>query len=101
MSFNFNRVSGIATMCMAPLARGRMFGRSDLAKMAQDRGGGWKVLDSSDLSDFCSARRWAAQKQKSQSDGVCKKARFSKKAKKHKIEQHKQQFSDIYYYILF
>ena len=23
-------------MCMAPLARGRMFGRSDLAKMAQD-----------------------------------------------------------------
>ena len=23
-------------MCMAPLARGRMFGRSDLAKMAED-----------------------------------------------------------------
>lgn len=29
---------GIATMCMAPLARGRMFGRSDLAKMAQEMG---------------------------------------------------------------
>eukprot|EP00434_Breviolum_minutum_P017032 symbB.v1.2.015029.t1/scaffold1037.1/size142759/1 len=29
---------GIATMCMAPLARGRMFGRSDLAKMAEEMG---------------------------------------------------------------
>ena len=32
-------------MCMAPLARGRMFGRSDLAKMAEDplveRGNGY------------------------------------------------------------
>ncbi|CAJ1332512.1 unnamed protein product [Effrenium voratum] len=29
---------GIATMCMAPLARGRMFGRSELAQMAQELG---------------------------------------------------------------
>ncbi|CAK9046351.1 unnamed protein product [Durusdinium trenchii] len=29
---------GIATMCMAPLARGRMLGRSDLAKMAEEMG---------------------------------------------------------------
>ncbi len=33
-------------MCMAPLARGRMFGRSDLAKMAEDeprKKGPWLV----------------------------------------------------------
>lgn len=34
----YHRQHGIATMCMAPLARGRMFGRSDLATLARELG---------------------------------------------------------------
>jgi len=34
----YHRQHGIATMCMAPLARTRMFGRSDLAALAQELG---------------------------------------------------------------
>ena len=37
------RLRGIATMCMAPLARGRMFGRSELAQMAQASASTWGV----------------------------------------------------------
>merc|ERR1712110_671179 len=34
----YHRQPGIATMCMAPLARGRMFGKSDLAALAWELG---------------------------------------------------------------
>eukprot|EP00929_Paragymnodinium_shiwhaense_P057056 TRINITY_DN28556_c0_g1_i1.p1 TRINITY_DN28556_c0_g1~~TRINITY_DN28556_c0_g1_i1.p1 ORF type:complete len:437 (-),score=94.94 TRINITY_DN28556_c0_g1_i1:200-1510(-) len=34
----YHEKHGIATMCMAPLARGQMFGRTDLAAIARDMG---------------------------------------------------------------
>eukprot|EP00747_Dinoflagellata_sp_TGD_P166872 gnl/TRDRNA2_/TRDRNA2_190349_c0_seq1.p1 gnl/TRDRNA2_/TRDRNA2_190349_c0~~gnl/TRDRNA2_/TRDRNA2_190349_c0_seq1.p1 ORF type:complete len:441 (+),score=64.10 gnl/TRDRNA2_/TRDRNA2_190349_c0_seq1:80-1402(+) len=48
----YHQRHGIATMCMAPLARGRMFGRSDLAVIAKELG----------YEEAAVAIRWCLQK---------------------------------------